>query len=52
MFDQILSALHQHANAIVAPQEPSVIVEPHFFIMLLPSETFCMLSAFIILAII
>jgi hypothetical protein len=69
MFDQILSALHQHAkvtvpphlpNVTVEPQitiglqapEPIVVVEPHFFIMLVPSETFCMLSALIILAII
>ena len=41
-----------YAKATEAPQEPIVIVDPHFLMMLESSETFCMLSVLIILAII
>ena len=40
------------ATATVCPEEPIVIVDPHFLIMFDPSETFCMLSTLIVLVII
>ena len=40
------------ATATVCPEEPIVIVDPHFFIMLEPSDVFCMLSTLIVLVII
>ena len=41
-----------HATATVCPEEPIVIVDPHFFMMLEPSDVFCMLSTLIVLVII